>query len=121
MSVKRATRVASLLREVLSEIIATQIKDPAVGRITVSRVSVTDDLRSAKVYYNMLGTGEEREAALAGLNRARGFVRSELGKRTTFRRVPELQFVYDDTLDYAERIEELLKQIHKPDSTKSQE
>jgi len=116
MALKRASRVASLLREVLSEILATQLKDPAVGRITISRVTLSDDLRNARVYFNMLGTEAERQKTLAGLTRAAGFLRTELGKRMDLRRAPDLQFLYDDTLDYAERIDQLLKQAFPPDA-----
>ncbi|MCL4708360.1 30S ribosome-binding factor RbfA [bacterium] len=110
MAHKRATRVASLLREILSEIISTQLKDPAVGRITISRVALSDDLRNARVYFSMLGTDAERQKTLEGLSRAAGFLRTETGRRMDLRRAPDLQFVYDDTLDYADRIEQLLKQ-----------
>lgn len=111
MSVKRATRVASLLREVLSEVLATQLKDPAVGRVTISRVVVTDDIRHAKVYFNMLGNTGDREKTLAGLRRASGFIRAEMGKRIELRFAPNLDFIYDDTIDYADRINQLLKQV----------
>lgn len=116
MALKRASRVASLLREILSEILATQLKDPAVGRITISRVTLSDDLRNARVFFNMLGTEAERQRTLAGLTRAAGFLRTELGKRLDLRRAPDLQFLYDDTLDYAERIDQLLKQAFPPDA-----
>ena len=119
MPVKRATRVASLLREVLSEILATQLKDPAVGRITISRVSLTDDLRSAKVYFSALASEAERQATLAGLRRANGFIRNEIGKRMDLRIAPALQFIYDDSIDYAERINTLLKQVRPPDAAES--
>ncbi|MEK7729171.1 MAG: 30S ribosome-binding factor RbfA [candidate division KSB1 bacterium] len=111
MSVKRATRVASLLREVLSEILATQLKDPAVGRVTISRVVVTDDIRHAKVYFSLFGNAGDREKALAGLRRATGFIRSEMGKRIALRFAPNLDFFYDETVDYADRINQLLKQV----------
>ncbi len=116
MSVKRATRVASLLREVLSEILATQLKDPAVGRVTISRVVVTDDIRHAKVYFSLLGNAGDREKVLAGLRRATGFIRAEMGKRIELRFAPSLDFFYDDTVDYADRINQLLKQVLPPDS-----
>ena len=115
MSVKRATRVASLLREVLSEILATQLKDPAVGRVTISRVVVTDDIRHAKVYFSMLGNTGDREKTLAGLRRAAGFIRAEMGKRIELRFAPNLDFIYDDTIDYADRINQLLKQVLPPE------
>ncbi len=116
MSVKRATRVASLLREVLSEILATQLKDPSVGRVTISRVTVSDDIRHAKVFFSLLGKEGDREKALAGLRRAAGFIRAEMGKRVELRFAPTLEFVYDDTVDYADRINRLLKQVLPPEA-----
>lgn len=116
MSVKRATRVASLLREVLSEVLATQLKDPAVGRVTISRVVVTEDIRHAKVYFSLLGNSADREKALAGLRRASGFIRTEMGKRIELRFAPTLDFIYDDSVDYADRINQLLKQVLPQDS-----
>jgi ribosome-binding factor A len=119
MPVKRATRVASLLREVLSEILATQLKDPSVGRITISRVSLTDDLRNAKIYFSSLASAAERQQTLAGLRRASGFIRNELGKRMELKFAPALQFIYDDSVDYANRINTLLKQVRPPDAAES--
>ena len=119
MSVKRATRVASLLREVLSEILATQLKDPAVGRVTISRVVVTDDIRHAKVYFSLLGNAGDREKVLAGLRRAAGFIRAEMGKRIELRFAPNLEFIYDDTIDYADRINQLVNQVLPPAATPS--
>jgi len=120
MALKRASRVASLLREILSEILATQLKDPAVGRITISRVTLSDDLKNARVYFSMLGTAAERQKTLAGLTRASGFLRTEVGKRMDLRRAPDLQFLYDDTLDHAERIDQLLKQAFPSDAKPSE-
>lgn len=116
MSVKRATRVASLLREVLSEILTTQLKDPSVGRVTISRVTVSDDIRNAKVYFSLLGNEGDREKALAGLRRAAGFIRAETGKRVELRFAPTLEFIYDDTVDYADHINKLLKQVLPPEA-----
>lgn len=117
MSVKRATRVASLLREVLSEILSTQLKDPSVGRVTISRVTVSDDIRHAKVYFTLLGNEGDREKVLAGLRRAAGFIRAEMGKRVELRFAPELEFIYDDSVDYADRINQLLKQVLPPEES----
>ena len=118
MLYKRATRVASVLREVLSEILSTQLKDPSVGRITLSRVTVSDDLRHARIYFSMLGNQGDRAGTLEGLNRARGFVRAEIGKRMKLRFLPELEFIYDDSLDRADRINQLLKQVLPAEESK---
>jgi len=113
MDYKRSTRVAELLREVISEIITTQLKDPAVGRITITRVKLSDDLKNARVFFSMLGGASQRQHAIEGLRRAARFIRAETAHKINLRHAPELQFVYDDTLDYVENIENLLKKIHK--------
>lgn len=113
MDYKRSTRVAELLREVLSEIIATQLKDPAVGRITITRVKLSDDLRNARVFFTMLGNEQQRQSAATGLKRASRFLRAETAHKISLRHAPELLFQYDDTLDYVENIENLIKKIHE--------
>ncbi len=116
MDYKRATRVAELLREVISEIVTTQLKDPAVGRVTITRVKLSDDLKNARVYFNLLGNAQQRQNAVVGLKRATGFIRAQTAHKISLRHAPDLQFVYDDTLDYAENIENLLKKIHEDES-----
>jgi len=116
MDYKRSTRVAELLREVLSEIIATQLKDPAVGRITITRVKLSDDLKNARVFFSMLGDEQQRQSAVAGLKRASRFLRAETARKISLRHAPELLFTYDDTLDYVENIENLIKKIHEKEA-----
>lgn len=106
---KRATRVAELLKQEISQIIAQDIKDPLVGMATVTRVKLTDDLRFARVYISVVGDANVRENSVKGLERANGFIRTELRKRTDLRMTPELRFVLDNSADYAMNIESLLK------------
>ncbi|MDZ7289102.1 MAG: 30S ribosome-binding factor RbfA [candidate division KSB1 bacterium] len=113
MDYKRAARVAELLREVISEIITTQLKDPAVGRVTITRVKLSDDLKNARVYFSMLGNEQQRRSTIEGLKRATGFVRAATARKISLRHAPDLQFFYDDTLDYVENIENLLRKIHE--------
>jgi ribosome-binding factor A len=112
MDFKRATRVAELLREVISEIVTTQLKDPAIGRVTITRVKISDDLKIARVYFNLLGDQQQRQNTIKGLQRATNFIRAETAHRINLRYAPSLQFIYDDTLDYVDNIENLLKKIH---------
>jgi len=114
---KRADRVAGLLQEEISRIIFEEIKDPRVGRVTITHVRVTDDLRLARVYFNVLGGAERASQCLVGLNRAKGFIRSQIRVHTDLRYIPELEFYYDDSLDYSERIEELIREIHKDEDS----
>jgi ribosome-binding factor A len=113
MDYKRSTRVAELLREVISEIIATQLKDPAIGRITITRVKLSDDLKNARVYFSVLGDAQQRRNTAEGLKRAARFIRAETARKINLRHAPDLQFLYDDTLDYVENIENLIKKIHE--------
>lgn len=108
---KRSERVADLIQREISDLLMRSIKDPRIGFVTVTRVSVSDDCRSAKVYYSVLGTSEEREASLKGLESAKGFIRRELGKRVTLRYTPELFFQFDPSIEYAIHIEEVLREL----------
>jgi ribosome-binding factor A len=113
MDYKRSTRVAELLREVISEIIATQLRDPAIGRITITRVKLSDDLKNARIYFSVLGDAQQRRNTAEGLKRAARFIRAETAHKINLRHAPDLQFLYDDTLDYVENIENLIKKIHE--------
>lgn len=108
-SYKRSLRVGELIKRELSAIILRHVKDPGVGEMTITEVTVSDDLRLAKVYVATLHDPVAREATMQALQRAAGFLRSQLGARIRVRYTPELRFVYDDTLDRADRIETLLR------------
>jgi ribosome-binding factor A len=111
MSFKRADRVAELIRADVSEIINKEVKDPRLHLITITSVKVSDDLRNAKIYFVEMGKDECSDEIKAGLSKAAGFIRRELGKRLQLRSVPELLFVHDDSFGYGNRIEKLLAQI----------
>src|SRR3990172_1332252 len=108
---KRSNRVAELLREEVSKIVSNELKDPQINMATVSRIKLTDDLRHAKIYISVIGNKGQIKNSLNGLNRAKNHIRSELGKRINLRLMPELQFVYDSSAEYAQNIEDLLNQI----------
>jgi len=109
---KRSRRVSELLREKISRIVTQQLEDPLIGIVTVTSVKLTDDLKLARVYVSILGDDKNRQDGLRGLERATKFIRSEIARRTTLKYVPELKFYYDETIDYAHKIELLLKKIH---------
>jgi ribosome-binding factor A len=109
----RATRVGEQMKKELSEILGRKIKDPRVGFVTVTDVEVSGDLQQAKVYISVLGDAEKREDTLKGLAKATGFIRSELGQRIRLRKTPEIIFEFDESIDYGNRIENLLHQIHQ--------
>jgi ribosome-binding factor A len=107
---KRSKRVSDLLKEEISEIIMRRLKDPRLGFVTVVDVSVTDDLRLARVYVSVLNE-EEREQAIEILRSARSFIRSELSKRLRMKVIPDVEFHIDTSIEYGSRIDRLLKEI----------
>ncbi len=111
MEYQRSDRVGDLILEVIAELLRKDIRDPRVRTVTLTGVSVSKDLRNARVYFNLLGGQDSRTDALAGLKSATGFIRSKVGKQLNLRFVPALEFTYDDTEDEAQRIDELLKQV----------
>jgi ribosome-binding factor A len=107
--------VGEEFREILAEEIP-RLKDPRVGFVTVTAVRVTPDLRTARVYYTVLGEEAERKATAAGLRSAAGHLRQVLGNQVRLKFLPDLLFEEDDTEDRAERVEELLRRIREDDA-----
>lgn len=110
---KRANRVAEQMKQELTDIIGRRMKDPRLGFVTVTSVDVTGDLQQAKVYITVLGNSEEKEATLEALQNGSGFIRSEIGERIRLRKVPELSFIFDESIEYGNRIEKLISEINK--------
>lgn len=104
----RLRRVNEALREVLSERIAEGLKDPRVGFVTVTAVETSPDLRHARVFVSVLGDDSERSDTLAGLEASRGLLQSAIATDMRIKYTPQLNFVYDDTVDRGMRITELL-------------
>jgi len=115
MKFKRSLRVSELIKREVSAILFFTIKDPSIKSVNITFVKVSDDLKHARIYYRVLGDDKTRENALKGLERAKSFIRSEVGHRTELRYVPEIDFFYDSGQDNAEHIETLIKKIHKSD------
>lgn len=103
-------RVNELIREVLSSVIATELKDPRVGFVTVTAVDTSPDLRSARVYVSVLGDQDQREATLAGLRSSHGFLQSRIASELRIKRTPALSFHYDESVEQGVRISRLLKE-----------
>ncbi|GLI07128.1 MULTISPECIES: 30S ribosome-binding factor RbfA [Paenibacillus] len=108
----RVGRVGEQIKKELSQIIQSELKDPRIGFITVTGVDVTNDFSQAKVYLSVLGSDEQKEETLKALARGTGFIRSELGKRIRMRKIPELLFKFDASIDYGSKIETLIHQIN---------
>ncbi len=113
MDWERVDRVGNLIREEVSEIIMKKIKDPRVGFVTVTRVKVSKDLRSAKVYVSVMGSEEEVTSSMNGLKCASSFIRRELGKRIRLKFLPSLTFVYDGSIAHAFRIDSILRELRE--------
>ncbi|MNW23569.1 Ribosome-binding factor A [compost metagenome] len=113
----RTGRVSEQIKKELSLLIQSELKDPRIGFITVTGVEVTNDLSQAKVYLSVLGDDEQKQGSLKGLEKASGFLRSEVGKRIRLRHVPELIFKIDESIAYGSRIERLLSDIEKEEQS----
>jgi ribosome-binding factor A len=108
--VKRSSRVAERIREELSWMLTREVRDPGASGAIVSRVEMTDDLKTARVYVRTL-EGKGIPETLAALKRAQGMLRRQMTTRVGLRFAPELRFFYDDRLDTVNRIEELLEEV----------
>jgi ribosome-binding factor A len=104
----RMRRVNEAVREVVSARIAEGLRDPRIGFVTVTAVETSPDLRHARVYVSVLGSGEERSATLAGLESAHGVLQQAVASELRMKRTPTLQFVFDESIDRGMRITELL-------------
>jgi ribosome-binding factor A len=111
MSSQRPTRVGEQIREDLTELITREVHDPGVGFITITRVDVTPDLQQARVYYTTLGDDKARRDTRRALERASPFLRRQLGRRLRLRRIPDLQFFYDESIERHDRIERILQDL----------
>ncbi|EGQ2913971.1 30S ribosome-binding factor RbfA [Staphylococcus pseudintermedius] len=108
----RAERVGEQMKKELMDIINNKLKDPRVGFLTITDVQPTNDLSLAKVYLTVLGSDKERENTFKGLEKAKGFIKSEIGQRMRLRIVPDLQFEYDESIEYGNRIERLIQDLN---------
>ena len=114
MASRRIARLNEQIKREIAEIIRTEVKDPRVGTVIVTGARVAPDLSSARIYVMLTGEHEERMQSLEGLAKASSFMRVELGKRLKLRRVPEIYFDHDTSLDYGMHIEKLLSGV-RPD------
>jgi ribosome-binding factor A len=112
----RPDRVGDQIRQQLSELLSRgAVHDPGIGFITLTRVKVSPDLQIARVYYTTLGDDDARRQTAKALERATGFFRRHLGDRLRLRRVPELQFQFDESVGHQDRVEQILRELHDED------
>jgi ribosome-binding factor A len=107
----RPDRVADQIRGELGLLLAREVHDPGIGFVTLTRVHVTPDLQQARVYYTALGDEKTRRNSERALERAIPFLRRQIGSRLRLKRVPELTFVYDQSIAGQDRIEQLLNEL----------
>lgn len=105
----RNERVAEEVKKVVSETIRTKVDDTDIGMVTITEVEVTKELETATIYYTSLNDNKEQVAE--GLDRAKGLIRSEVAKEIRLRKAPELEFKYDSSIEYGNKIESLLNEI----------
>lgn len=98
--------------------LATEVRDPGVGLVTVTRAKVTGDLSLARIYWTILGDAAQRKKTQQALERASGFVRHLLAERLTLRRAPEVKFIFDQSVAAQDRIEQIIQDIHAEDAAR---
>lgn len=104
----RPERVGEQVRQAISELLLSEVHDPGIGLITLTRVKVSPDLQLVRVYYTQMGDEKARTETRRALERATPFLRRQLGSRIRLRRVPELRFEFDESVESHERIERIL-------------
>jgi len=110
---QRTARLAAMIQKEVGEVLAREVKDPRLQSVTISHVRVAKDLRSTRVFFTALDTGEDLKAVLAGLKQASGFVQSRIAARIRLRHTPHLTFEYDPTIVEGLRMDRLLRHIEE--------
>jgi ribosome-binding factor A len=111
----RPDRVADQIRGELALLLVREVHDPGIGFVTITRVQVSADIQLARVFYTVLGDDKARVSSAKALERAAPFLRRQVGARLRLKRVPELRFQYDDATAGADRIEQILNDLHAAD------
>ena len=117
----RNERVGELIQEIIAETIRQELDDPRILPVTITRVRLTRDLRLARIFYCLSGDAQAKTAAQQGLEKAAGLFKKVIDHELNLRFMPELAFEYDQTLDQAERIEKILKEVLPPHGTRDPE
>ena len=107
----RPDRVADQIRSELALLLTREVHDPGIGFVTITRVQMTPDLQQARVFYTVLGDDQARKNTGRAIDRAGPFLRRQIGSRLRLKRVPELTFLYDESIAGQDRIERLLNEV----------
>jgi ribosome-binding factor A len=111
MPSRRQRQVSELIHRELSILLMREVRDPRLANLTITGVDVTPDLMLSKIYFTVLGEEDAEQEAIVGLERAKGFLRTQLAGRVQLRYMPELVFELDKSIEYGNRIDDLLSQI----------
>lgn len=115
MATRRQRKVSELIHRELSLLLMRQVRDPRLADVTITEVRVTPDLMIARVFFTVLGDADQGKDALAALEHASGFLRTQLASQVRLRFAPELVFEPDTSADYGRRIDELLAEVAESD------
>ncbi|MCR4427218.1 MAG: 30S ribosome-binding factor RbfA [Firmicutes bacterium] len=113
MPTYRADRLRDTIREEISSMLRKDLKDPRVGFATITDVEVSRDLRHVRVYVSILGDEQSRAQTMQALESARGFIRTEIGRRIRLRHTPDFTFEYDQSIERGSRVLALISEIQK--------
>jgi len=115
----RVERIQAQVREEISQMLATEVRDPGVGLVTVTRAKVTGDLSLVRVYWTILGDATERKATAKALERATPFLRHLLSERLSLRRALEVKFQFDESVAAQDRIEQIIQDLHAEEAART--
>jgi ribosome-binding factor A len=120
----RDKRVADAIKDTVAKIVLSELSDPKIGFVTVTRCHISRDLKNATVYFSILGDEATQKQSFEHLQGARGYIRRRLGQMVMFRALPELRFALDDMLAHEMHINEIISDLHKnepPDGVETDE
>src|SRR5690348_6614690 len=108
---QRASRVGDQIQAELASLLTREVHDPGIGFLTITSVKVSPDLQQARVYYTTIGDDKARRESARALDRATPFLRRQIGQRLRLKRVPELTFFYDESIEKGDRVERILQEL----------
>ncbi len=111
MAHSRPARVGDQIRAELASLLTRQVHDPGIGFLTITSVTVSPDLQQARVYYTTIGDQKAKRDSARALERATPFLRRHVGQRLRLKRVPELTFFYDESIEKGDRVEQILQEL----------
>ena len=117
----RPTRIGDQLRAEISDLLSREVHDPGIGFLTITHVKVSPDLQVARVYYTTLGDDKARKDSARALQRATPFLRRKIGGRLRLKRVPQIEFFFDESIERGDRIEKILQDMNRADTDEKDE